>query len=47
MGFIFCSLARSLEASCHSFDMVLGGGGARKEVGQLTTISPGNEIRTH
>lgn len=30
MGLIFCSLAISVEASCHSLVMVLGGAGAEK-----------------
>ena len=31
MGFIFCSMAFWFEASCHSFVMVFGGGGAKIE----------------
>ena len=31
MGSIFCSSARSLEASCHSRLIVLGGGGAKRK----------------
>ena len=30
MGLIFCSRARSFEASSHSFEIVLGGGGATR-----------------
>ena len=31
IGFIFCSFARSLDASCHSLVSVFGGGGAGKK----------------
>lgn len=40
MGLIFCSLAISVEASCHSLVMVLGGAGAeKKERDGMTHVS--------